>query len=217
MRNVFFGFLLLVSNSLFSQELCDLYSRQFKDLYWYGVDYSAIYLPPSYCSRMDWEELSVADLPQYFSLWNALIVQDYRKYNMCEMFRKKKRIDTASVNGVNRSLDVMELFQKPDTDSLTLSDIEIIISAYEPSVPNGIGMVFLAREFGIRKHRATFYLVLFRNSDKSILLAQPIVTRIPGQDIRNSMFNALYEAFRLVEGKYYRKWYKQFCNVSPQE
>lgn len=215
MKNYLLAFLFLLSFKGLSQSLCHFATDSVKDVVWYGLDYSTLYLSPSFRWQMDRERLDSTDIQSYFVKMNIEIAKQYRRFDIGGSFKKGAYYDTAAVMNKMRDLDIHENFVKKD--SLTLETAQRIIDEMETEAQEGYGVICFPTTLGIRKNIVTFYWVIFDIETKTIVLMELITTPKRGELCYELFFETFYTSRRLVQTKGYPAWLLRECNMTPVE
>lgn len=215
MKNSILALIFIVSFQGYSQSLCHFASDSVKDVVWYGVDYSTLYLPPSFVFQMDRERIDSTDIQSYFEKMNNEIAKQYRRFDIGGSFKKGTFYDTSAVMDKMRSLEIHENFVKKD--SLTLETAQALIDEMELVASEGYGVICFPTTMGIRKNLVTIFWVIFDIETKTIVMMEPITTPKRGELCYELLFEAMYISRRLVQNKYYPTWLLETCNMVPVE
>src|SRR5688572_15723108 len=166
---------------------------------WFGIDYSRSKFVGTFEDK---------DLRHYFVGWNRLITEEPYKYDLRAALRKRSvKYDLASVEKINAA--TIPKINSGDDSTLQSSELREIITKYESTYDEGIGVVLMADQYIRYRSVATHFLVIFDIASRKVLLHQKYSTIPDGTGVRNYWARTIYRSINLL-GKSYGKWEKKY-------
>ena len=215
MKSFIFLLLLLSSFVVKAQDFCDFGRGDVTDIIWCGLDYSEVYLPPSFVAEMDREKMDTTKLHKIFSKINQITLRDYDKFDFGSMFLKSAYIDTLAVNRANRTCNLSYNFRKHD--SITEDAVPDLLADLNFRVDTGYGVILFANYVGFRKNVMNYVLVIFDMNTKSPLLVKPIEVKTSGSAIYANFLHTVLNLVKEVHSNLSAKWLKAECEQTPVE
>ena len=172
---------------------------------WYGLDFSNIKLIGS-------EGFTDPHAIQnrFFSSWNNLFISEPEKYNLAETFSK---------SSVENDLNIVtERNTLPDPDKLVIEEnysfgedeVKKIISEYDITGKEGIGLVFIMESFNKTKARGYMWVSFFNIETKEVLLSKKMNGKVGGFGIRNYWAKSIYNVMKSIGKKEWKAWKAQY-------
>lgn len=196
----FIALTVLTHSPAFSQKeytLHDLFTDM--EVTWYGIDYTRAEMVGTFGDK---------DLHDYFQGWNKLMLVEKEKYNVAAALQRSKvNFDTASVSKLNASSTPNIRFVQTDS-TLRKVDIAQMVTAYEGSKSEGIGVVFIAERYNKTKKQGTHIAVVFDIASKKVLISQRYTAAPDGIGVRNYWAPTIRAAIKLLASNY-KKWKKK--------
>lgn len=182
-----------------------------RELTWYGIDYSHVKLIGEFNQFGDAGAKSESEIrDKYFPAWNELVLKEASKYNIKSAFRKDEVIyDLDIVNLRNSKVNPANLISLSESNQNHLSSVDIqdIVSEY-PVSGKGYGLVFVAESLNKIREMGSYYVVLFDEATKKVLLCKRLAGRAAGFGIRNYWARSYYEVLEQSKSSY-KKWLKE--------
>lgn len=172
---------------------------------WYGLDFSNIKLIGS-------EGFTDPHAIQnrFFSSWNNLFISEPEKYNLAETFSKSSVENDLSI--------VTERNTLPDPDKLVIEEnysfgedeVKKIISEYDITGKEGIGLVFIMESFNKTKELGYMWVSFFDIETKEVLLSKKMNGKVGGFGIRNYWAKSFYNVMKRIGKKEWKAWKAQY-------
>ncbi|NQT78208.1 MAG: hypothetical protein HQ565_10870 [Bacteroidetes bacterium] len=172
---------------------------------WYGLDFSNIKLIGS-----EGFTDPNAIKNQFFNSWNNLIISEPEKYNLAEVFSKSSVENDLSI--------VTERNTLPDPDKLVIEEnysfgedeVKKIISEYDITGKEGIGLVFIMESFNKTKEQGYMWVSFFDIETKEVLLSKKMNGKVGGFGIRNYWAKSFYNVMKRIGKKEWKAWKAQY-------
>lgn len=172
---------------------------------WYGLDFSNIKLIGSEGFT---DPYAVKN--QFFYSWNNLIITETDKYDLAGFFHKSSvENDLSIVEGRNMLPDPDELVINTDY-SLGEDEVKKIISEYDITGKEGIGLVFIMESFNKNKQLGYIWVTFFDLETKEVLLSNKMSGKPGGFGIRNYWAKSYYNVMKSIEKKKWKSWKAQY-------
>ncbi len=172
---------------------------------WYGLDFSNIKLIGS-------EGFTDPHAIQnrFFSSWNDLFISEPEKYNLAETFSKSSVENDLSI--------VTERNTLPDPDKLVIEEnysfgedeVKKIISEYDITDKEGIGLVFIMESFNKIEQLGYIWVTFFDIETKEVLLSNKMSGKVGGFGFRNYWAKSFYSVMKSIEKKKWKAWKAQY-------
>ncbi len=172
---------------------------------WYGLDFSNIKLIGS-AGFTD----PYAIKNKFFNSWNNLIITETEKYNIAGFFHKSSVANDLSI--------VKERNKLPDPDELVINtdysfgedEVKKIISEYDITGKEGIGLVFIMESFNKTEERGYMWITFFNIETKEVLLSKKMNGKAGGFGIRNYWAKSFYNVMKSIGKKEWKAWKAQY-------
>ena len=172
---------------------------------WYGLDFSNIKLIGSEGFT---DPYAVKN--QFFYSWNNLIITETDKYDLAGFFHKSSVENDLSI--------VKERNMLPDPDELVINtdysfgedEVKKIISEYDITDKEGIGLVFIMESFNKNKELGYIWVTFFDLETKEVLLFNKMSGKPGGFGIRNYWAKSYYNVMKSIEKKKWKAWKAQY-------
>ena len=172
---------------------------------WYGLDFSNIKLIGSEGFTDPY-----AIKNQFFYSWNNLIITETDKYDLAGFFHKSSVENDLSI--------VQERNMLPDPDELVINtdyslgedEVKKIISEYDITGKEGIGLVFIMESFNKNKELGYMWVTFFDLETKEVLLSNKMSGKVGGFGIRNYWAKSFYSVMKSIEKKKWKAWKAQY-------
>jgi hypothetical protein len=172
---------------------------------WYGLDFSNIKLIGSEGFTDPY-----AIKNQFFYSWNNLIITETDKYDLAGFFHKSSVENDLSI--------VQERNMLPDPDELVINtdyslgedEVKKIISEYDITGKEGIGLVFIMESFNKTKELGYMWVTFFDLETKEVLLSNKMSGKPGGFGIRNYWAKSYYNVMKSIEKKKWKAWKAQY-------
>ncbi|MCD4724133.1 MAG: hypothetical protein K8R63_04760 [Bacteroidales bacterium] len=172
---------------------------------WYGLDFSNIKLIGSEGFTDPY-----AIKNQFFYSWNNLIITETDKYDLAGFFHKSSvENDLSIVEGRNMLPDPDELVINTNY-SLGEDEVKKIISEYDITGKEGIGLVFIMESFNKNKELGYMWVTFFDLETKEVLLSNKMSGKPGGFGIRNYWAKSFYNVMKSIEKKKWKAWKAQY-------
>lgn len=172
---------------------------------WYGLDFSNIKLIGS-------EGFTDPDAikNQFFYSWNNLIITETDKYDLAGFFHKSSVENDLSI--------VKERNMLPDPDELVINtdysfgedEVKKIISEYDITGKEGIGLVFIMESFNKNEELGYMWVSFFDIETKEVLLSNKMSGKPGGFGIRNYWAKSFYNVMKSIGKKKWKAWKAQY-------
>lgn len=172
---------------------------------WYGLDFSNIKLIGSEGFT---DPYAVKN--QFFDSWNNLIITETDKYDLAGFFHKSFVENDLSI--------VQERNMLPDPDELVINtdyslgedEVKKIISEYDITDKEGIGLVFIMESFNKTDEKGYMWVSFFDIETKEVLLSNKMSGKVGGFGIRNYWAKSFYSVMKSIEKKKWKAWKAQY-------
>lgn len=208
-KSLLFALAFCLSGTLFSQTVSDLFTSSEHKVYWLGIDYSHVILIGAFNQFAEAGETGPELIKnKYFPAWNALIENEYEKYNVGAMLRKENmEINTAAIDKINAKTHLEDLEGDADPN-YTAEQIQKFVKAYDFGVKDGIGVLFLAESLNKNKERGKYHFVAINLSTKEVLLQEAFIGEAGGFGLRNYWAKSYFMVIDQITNKKYKEWKK---------
>ena len=178
------------------------------EMVWFGLDFSQAQFVDVVGSEDD-DEIKNKWIPS----WNALIINESKKYDMGKFFKKKSVInDLASVKAANQLMDESEAVLDSSTpfEDPTQIIASVVKNYKEGEQTSGLGLVFIVEYFDKSILEGAFYVTFFDIATKKVLLSERMVQPPAGFGVRNYWAGTIYNSLRLIDKKEWKNWKKKY-------
>lgn len=205
------AFALNLSSLMFGQTTADLFNASEHKVYWLGIDYSHVKLIGSFTQFAEAGETGPELIKnKYFPAWNALIENEYEKYNVGAMLRKEDLvINTAGIDKINAKTKLEDLEGDADPN-YTAEQIQKFVKSYDFGIKEGIGVFFLAESLNKNKERGKYHFVAVNLSNKEVLMSEPLIGEAGGFGLRNYWAKSFFLVMDQIQSKKYKEWKKTY-------
>ena len=172
---------------------------------WYGLDFSNVKLIGSEGFTDPY-----AIKNRFFNSWNNLTITETEKYDIAGFFHKSSVENDLSI--------IKERNQLPDPDELVINtdysfgedEVIKIISEYDITGKEGIGLVFIMESFNKNEELGSMWVSFFDIETKEVLLSKKMNGKPGGFGIRNYWAKSFYNVMKNVGKKEWKAWEKQY-------
>ncbi len=203
MRKIAFLLLTLSALVTHGQDKRDIF-RPGTPVTWLGVDFSQAKFIG------DRERLgSHSDILHLVDAINQLIINEPDKYNIGQAIGRDRIEKNITVTlDHNANLDPAEMLSNDSRDYVRLreSDIEEIISSYDFSGMDGIGMMFNVEAFSKLDESASVWVTFVDLGSGKMLMTQNLKGKPKGFGLRNYWGGSLYNIIEAIKKKEFEMW-----------
>lgn len=178
--------LLFVSIGLFGQDQAS--ETDFKEIIWYGMDYSVVKLIGSELDFTDIDKIQNT----YFRAWNQLIQDESSKYDLKKAFKVKNvEYDFEAAVERSKARDMEGILQQEDYRLEGDVAAEIAASYANPEI-NKVGAFFIMETLNKTAVEETMWVVLFHVSTGEVFFTERLVGKPKGFGFRNYWAGGYY-------------------------
>jgi len=175
--------------------------KQATEIVYYGIDFSRLTVVGE--SIIDPNEY----LNRYFITWNGVVRNERERYKLGQIFRKSNVIyDLGMIDEINANRDPSTIISYT-FEKLTEDDIVAMVSNYNPTQKEGVGLVIITETFNKPETIGSMWVVFFDINSKSILLAKYMSAKPEGFGLKNFWIRTVYNVLQECKSKY-PKWVK---------
>lgn len=181
---------------------------------YYGIDFSHI----QFKGRISqFDDGGIKDAEQlrdvYFPGWNGVVINEPRKYDLGEAFRKNHIVnDIRMITQINAMSSTENRF--PSTlVALTREDIDEIVASYPIQDGEGYGIVFIAELFDKTSAQAWIHIVVFDEESKRVLIHERTLETPGGFGLRSYWIRTIFGALENIDEVYYDQWLAHTVNL----
>lgn len=174
-----------------------------------GIDYSNVKLVDVVTNKGNLA-VTLDQMNGYFKQWNDLIINEKKKYNIAEAFKREQVlyiIDSIEVINRNASTENMIASRNP---FYSKDMIQKQIANYDYGVNSGFGILFVAEALNMKERKLTLTVVTIDLSTKEPMFVEKIEGEPGGSGFRNYWANAIYRIIEEIGKTHYKAWYKYF-------
>ncbi len=179
------------------------------EIIYYGLDFSQLVITGSLNQFDGAGQVTPTNVrDKYFPGWNSVVINEAKKYNLAGAFRKASvPYDLSIVEKRNLLRDPETIFtNSSDRASLDYQAISKVISEYEFTRKEGIGLVFIMELFDKGLEKGVMHVTLFDIASKKVLITSRMTGRPGGIGIRNYWIKSVFDVIRQIENGEYKRW-----------
>ena len=189
------------------QTVEDFFNGSDVPVHWLGIDFSHVQLVGEFAQFGGIDSNDAEDLRrEYFPGWNMLILNEPKKYDLKEAFRRSDMImnvDMIMKHNANAETKDMKTYS-PKT--FKNEEIKNFVSLYDLKESKGLGLVFIAEALNKTTESGSFQVVVFNLESKEILLAERVTGKPQGFGIRNYWAGAIHKIIKEIDDTHYEFW-----------
>jgi hypothetical protein len=175
--------------------------KQATEIVYYGIDFTQltvigedVFVPSDYITR-------------HFLAWNGVVRLEREKYEFDKVFKKANvEYDMDMIDQLNAKRDPSTIIVTEPT-RISEDDLVRIVSNYNPSQSEGVGLVIVAENFNKPAEIGTMWLVFFDIKTNTILMAKYMSAKPGGFGMKNFWARTVYNVLQESKSKY-PKWVK---------
>jgi len=206
--SILINVLLLLSYVSFSQKAYttnDIFSID--EVTWFGLDFSEIRLIGD-----DGFNDPESIVENQFRSMNTLVLNESEKFMLKSFFYKKSvESDLSIIRDRNETPDPDQIVLSSNTVySLDETKIENIISEYETTIDEGIGVVFIMESFNKPDAKGYMWVTFFDIASRQVLLTEKMTGKAGGFGWRNYWVKTYYSVMKEIEKNKYNSWESKY-------
>lgn len=201
MKRFFVLLLTVLGLQVYSQTTSEIFD--YKAVTFYGLDFTA-----AKC-------IGIAEFPggeemitNYFPAWNDLFMVGKKRIRIGKPYKKKEVEYDTLIYALNREIDPGDLIVD-GSYSLKKSQIDKLTKKFADTEKAGIGLVYIVESLNANADYASIWITFFRNSDGTLLLAEPIRSSGKGKIFGEYWENAILRIY-IESALEYKTWYKLY-------
>ena len=144
---------------------------------------------------------------------NTLMIEEPDKYNIAEVFEKahvENAIDITRDRNDNIKASALRSASKGNFPALTPQIIEAIVSRYDFSGYNGIGLMFNIESFSKVSEKGTLWVTFIDMTTKEVLLTKKLMGQPGGFGLRNYWGGCIYGILKQIRRHEYLTWKNRY-------
>ena len=190
-----------------AQTIQDFFSDKAGTVTWLGVDYTHVRIVGEFTHFKDAGPISGEELrDKYFPAWNLLILNEAPKYDFKGMFMLSALVpDISMVTSLNATADLTQL-NNTNAARLGCPEMRRIVSAYELTEKEGIGVILVAENLNKTIEMAKYFVVIFNMKTREVLLCEEVNEKAGGIGFRNYWAGTLYNLVKDGKKNLYWIW-----------
>jgi hypothetical protein len=157
----------------------------------------------------DASDAKIIQSQQFYGI-NALIVKEYKKYDVQKAYRRTNWIvDLRPGDDRNSKVDPYQLKSNNDSDLTRLhtADIDKLVSGFDFGPHHGYGILLVMEGMDKTKKMSTIWFTLVNMDSKTVLKTERVTGKLgSGFGFRNYWASSIKNAINDVEDTYYKQW-----------
>lgn len=187
-----------------AQTLSEVLNNTEKPIFYYGIDFTKARL-------MGDPNANPRDIVErQFAGINALIINEYKKYDVAKAFRRTELAnDLSYTDKRNEKADPDQLLSTNSDDFTRLGekDIQTLISGFNGGSKTGTGLVFVVEGMSKTKKALSLWVTLFDIKSKKVLMTKRMEGALgSGFSFRNYWATGFKKIIDQIEKSEYKKW-----------
>jgi hypothetical protein len=187
-----------------SQTLSEVLNNTETPIFYYGIDFTKARL-------MGDPNANPRDIVErQFAGINALIINEYKKYDVAAAFRRSElQNDLSYTDKRNEKADPDKLLStnSEDFNRLTEKDIQTLISGFNGGSKPGTGLVFVVEGMSKTKKALSLWVTLFDIKTRKVLMTRRMEGALgSGFSFRNYWATGFKKIIDQIEKSEYKKW-----------
>lgn len=187
-----------------AQTLSDVLNNTETPIFYYGIDFTkARLIGDPNANPRDIVERQFAGI-------NALIVNEYKKYDVAKAFRRTELAsDLSFTDKRNEKADPDKLIStnSGDFDRLTEKDVQTLISGFNGGSKTGTGLIFVVDGMSKSKKAISVWVTLFDIKTRKVLMTKRMEGALgSGFSFRNYWATGFKKIIDQIEKSEYKKW-----------
>lgn len=200
--------------SAFGQSSYDFIHNSRAQVTYYGIDFTHLQLRGTISNFGNAGEKTEAQIRDvYFPGWNQVVVNEPSKYDFEDVFQKDLVTrNIRMITALNAEAPVDQFFPEHYT-FYSENDIQAFVKDYELSSHEGYGIVFIPELFDKENETAWIHVVVFRESDRRVLIHQRAESSPGGFGLRSYWVRTVYNLMNDIEDDYFDEWERQAVDL----
>lgn len=148
----------------------------------------------------------------YLSNWNALLEEEYAKYNLPLNSLKARNYETntADLMVLNDEIEDIEDAIINGSHYIDEKDIQKSLRKYKLSDNKGIGVSFVVESFNSSIEKAIIWVTFINMSNGSLLYTERMEGKAEGFGLRNYWAGSIYDIIEQIRLSRYKVWKRKF-------
>ncbi len=195
---------LMFGYSVKAQTLPEVLNNTETPIFYYGIDFTKARL-------MGDPNANARDIVErQFAGINALIINEYKKYDVAKAFRRNELAnDLSYTDKRNEKADPDQLLSTNSDDFTRLNekDIQTLISGFNGGSKTGTGLVFVVEGMSKTKKALSLWVTLFDIKTRKVLMTKRMEGALgSGFSFRNYWATGFKKIIDQIEKSEYKKW-----------
>jgi len=187
-----------------AQTLSEVLNNTETPIFYYGIDFTKARL-------MGDPNANPRDIVErQFAGINALIINEYKKYDVAKAFRRTELAnDLSYTDKRNEKADPDQLLStnSDDFNRLSEKDIQTLISGFNGGSKTGTGLVFVVEGMSKTKKALSLWVTLFDIKTRKVLMTKRMEGALgSGFSFRNYWATGFKKIIDQIEKSEYKKW-----------
>lgn len=187
-----------------AQTLSEVLNNTETPIFYYGIDFTKARL-------MGDPNANPRDIVErQFAGINALIINEYKKYDVAKAFRRTELAnDLSYTDKRNEKVDPDQLLStnSDDFNRLSEKDIQTLISGFNGGSKTGTGLVFVVEGMSKTKKALSLWVTLFDIKTRKVLMTKRMEGALgSGFSFRNYWATGFKKIIDQIEKSEYKKW-----------
>ncbi|WP_114790339.1 hypothetical protein U0035_13720 [Niabella yanshanensis] len=187
-----------------AQTLSEVLNNTETPIFYYGIDFTKARL-------MGDPNANPRDIVErQFAGINALIINEYKKYDVAKAFRRAELAnDLSYTDKRNEKADPNQLLStnSDDFNRLSEKDIQTLISSFNGGSKTGTGLVFVVEGMSKTKKALSLWVTLFDIKTRKVLMTKRMEGALgSGFSFRNYWATGFKKIIDQIEKSEYKKW-----------
>ncbi len=196
--------ILTLGGAVKAQTLSEVLNNTETPIFYYGIDFTKARL-------MGDPNANPRDIVErQFAGINALIINEYKKYDVAKAFRRTELAnDLSFTDKRNEKADPDKLLStnSEDFDRLSEKDIQTLISGFNGGAKTGTGLVFVVEGMSKTKKALSLWVTLFDIKSKKVLMTKRMEGALgSGFSFRNYWATGFKKVIDQIDKSEYKKW-----------
>jgi hypothetical protein len=175
---------------------------------WLGLDFTgAVFIG-------DREKFgSKNDIRYLISSWNSLMTMEKEKFDVYAMLGKTKVVHKVEIaQEHNDKLELTDITSNDLADRVRLTKeiIQDIVTSYDFSDLQGIGLMFNVENFNKLNNEAVVWITFINLETKSIIFTERVAAPPGGSGLRNYWAGAIFAIMRKIKAGSFEQWKRKY-------
>jgi hypothetical protein len=148
----------------------------------------------------------------YLSNWNALLEEEYAKYNLPLNSLKARHYETntSDLMVLNDEIEDIEDAIINGSHYIDDKDVQKSVRKYKLSDNKGIGVSFVVESFNISLEKAIIWVTFVNMSNGTLLYTERMEGKAEGFGLRNFWAGSIYDIIEQIRLSRYKVWKRKF-------